>query len=86
MYLTDATILSEEGSREVLEEMARPPKDTPQRRRTFAGARLVAEMWTRQSCGPGNRPPRWREVRRKRKPSPRECAGGAALDVRGSHG
>jgi hypothetical protein len=50
MYLTDATILSEEGSREVLEEMARPPKDTPERRRTFAGARFMAEMWKRQAA------------------------------------
>jgi hypothetical protein len=48
MYLTDATILSEEGSQEVLEEMARPPEDTPERRRTFAGARFVAELWKRQ--------------------------------------
>lgn len=50
MYLTDATILSEEGSREVLEEMALPPEDTPERRRTFAGARFMAEMWKRQAA------------------------------------
>lgn len=36
-----ATILSEEGSREVLEEMARPPEDTPQRRRTFERVRMM---------------------------------------------
>lgn len=51
MYLTDATILSEEGSREVLEEMARPPKDTPQRRRAFALARFATELWKRQEAG-----------------------------------
>ena len=50
MYLTDATILSEEGSLEVLEEMARPPEDTAERRRTFAGARFMAEMWKRQAA------------------------------------
>jgi hypothetical protein len=50
MYLTDATILSEEGSREVLEEMALPPEDTPERRRTFAGARFMAELWKRQAA------------------------------------
>lgn len=48
MHLTDATILSEEGSREVLEEMARPPEDTPQRRRAFALARFATELWRRQ--------------------------------------
>lgn len=36
--------LSPEGSREVLDEMARPPKDTPQRRRTFEGARMMAAL------------------------------------------
>jgi DnaJ-domain-containing protein 1 len=50
MYLTDATILSEEGSREVLEEMARPPEDTPQRRRAFALARFATELWRRQEA------------------------------------
>ena len=50
MYLTDATILSEEGSREVLDEMARPPKDTPERRRTFAGARMMAAYWKKQEA------------------------------------
>ena len=53
MYLTDATILSEEGSQEVLEEMARPPEDTPERRRTFAGARYMAELWKRQAAAAG---------------------------------
>jgi hypothetical protein len=53
MYLTDATILSEEGSQEVLEEMARPPEDTPERRRTFAGARYMAELWKRQAASAG---------------------------------
>lgn len=33
--------LSIEGSREVIEEMSRPPADTPERRRTFE---LVDEM------------------------------------------
>jgi hypothetical protein len=50
MYLTDATILSEEGSREVLEEMAQPPEDTPERRRTFAGARMMAAYWRQQEA------------------------------------
>jgi hypothetical protein len=50
MYLTDATILSEEGSREVLEEMARAPKDTPQRRRAFELARVATELWRRQEA------------------------------------
>jgi hypothetical protein len=36
--------LSLEGSREVLDEMASPPKDTPQRRRTFEGARMMAAL------------------------------------------
>jgi hypothetical protein len=50
MYLTDATILSEEGSREVLEEISRPPEDTPERRRTFAGARMMAAYWRKQEA------------------------------------
>ena len=50
MYLTDATILSEEGSREVLDEMTRPPEDTPQRRRAFALARFATEMWEWQAA------------------------------------
>lgn len=44
-----ATILSEEGSREVLEEMARPPEDTPERRRTFEGVRQIAALRQRQA-------------------------------------
>lgn len=57
MYLTNATIdqelehryrrtppLSLEGSREVLEEMARPPKDTPERRRMFERVRFMAAL------------------------------------------
>jgi hypothetical protein len=50
MYLTDATILSEEGSQEVLDEMARPPEDTPQRRHAFALARFATELWKRQAA------------------------------------
>lgn len=50
MYLTDATILSEEGSREVLEEMVSPPEDTPQRRRAFALARFATKMWEWQDA------------------------------------
>jgi hypothetical protein len=42
--------LSPEGSREVLDEMARPPKDTPQRRRTFEGARMMAALRKRQAA------------------------------------
>lgn len=48
--LPHATILSEEGSREVLEEMARPPADTPERRRTFAMARSMAAYWKAQQA------------------------------------
>ncbi|HEX5723914.1 MAG TPA: hypothetical protein VFX98_00535 [Longimicrobiaceae bacterium] len=40
--------LSDEGSREVLEEMARPPADTPERRATFARGRIMREI--RQRC------------------------------------
>jgi hypothetical protein len=36
--------LSLEGSREVLEEMANPPKDTPQRRRMFELVRFMAAL------------------------------------------
>jgi hypothetical protein len=35
--------LSIEGSREVIEEMSRPPADTPERRRTFELADQMAE-------------------------------------------
>ena len=34
--------LSLEGSREVYEEMANPPKDTPERRRMFERVRFMA--------------------------------------------
>ena len=36
--------LSLEGSREVYEEMARPPEDTPERRATFERADVMAEV------------------------------------------
>jgi len=36
--------LSVEGSREVIEEMKRPPADTPERRRTFERADRMAEV------------------------------------------
>ncbi len=36
--------LSIEGSREVIEEMNRPPEDTPERRRIFQIAREVADV------------------------------------------
>ena len=36
--------LSVEGSREVIEEMSRPPADTPERRRTFELADQMAEV------------------------------------------
>lgn len=36
--------LSLEGSREVYEEMARPPEDTPERRATFERVRAMAAL------------------------------------------
>jgi uncharacterized protein (DUF1778 family) len=36
--------LSEEGSREVLEELQRPPADTPERRATFERARRASSL------------------------------------------
>jgi hypothetical protein len=36
--------LSIEGSREVLEEMSRPPADTPERRRTWDRVRELSEV------------------------------------------
>ena len=36
--------LSIKGSREVLEEMSRPPEDTPERRATLDGAKAMAEL------------------------------------------
>jgi len=43
--------LSDEGSREVEEEMRRPPADTPERRAAFARMREVQELLRR------NKPP-----------------------------
>jgi hypothetical protein len=40
--------LSDEGSREVEEEMSRPPVDTPERRRMFALVRRIAERRKRR--------------------------------------
>jgi hypothetical protein len=40
--------LSAEGSREVLEEMASPPKDTPERRRMFERVRIMRALHKRQ--------------------------------------
>jgi hypothetical protein len=42
--------LSEEGSREVLDEMANPPKDTPERRDTEKLARLAQVLRERQGA------------------------------------
>jgi hypothetical protein len=39
--------LSLRGSREVLEEMARPPKDTPARRKMFERVRAMEELHER---------------------------------------
>ena len=36
--------LSIKGSQEVLDEMSRPPEDTPERRATLDGARELADM------------------------------------------
>jgi hypothetical protein len=36
--------LSREGTREVLEEMANPPEDTPERREMFKRMRFMREM------------------------------------------
>ncbi len=41
--------LSIEGSREVEEEMARPPADTPERRATFARVREIRESLRRRA-------------------------------------
>jgi hypothetical protein len=43
--------LSLEGSREVLDEMARPPKDTPERRRMFERVRFMAALHKRALDG-----------------------------------
>lgn len=55
MTLYDATILSPEGSRELLEELANPPADTPERRATFERMREM-EGVRRRSHGPGAPP------------------------------
>jgi hypothetical protein len=41
--------LSLEGSREVLEEMVNPPKDTPERRRMFERVRLMGVLRERMA-------------------------------------
>ena len=41
MSMRPAPRLSVEGTREILEEMARPPADTPERRATFARVRAL---------------------------------------------
>jgi hypothetical protein len=41
--------LSDEGSREVEEEMRRPPADTPERRATFARVREIRETLKRRA-------------------------------------
>ncbi|HEX8695554.1 MAG TPA: hypothetical protein VF746_24285 [Longimicrobium sp.] len=41
--------LSDEGSREVEEEMSRPPADTPGRRRMFALVEQIAERRKRRA-------------------------------------
>jgi hypothetical protein len=40
--------LSREGTREILEEMANPPKDTPERRRMFERVRLMRALHKEQ--------------------------------------
>ena len=42
-------ILSLEGSREVREEMRRPPEDTPERRKVFEGVRRLREAAARRA-------------------------------------
>jgi hypothetical protein len=41
--------LSDEGSREVEEEMSHPPADTPERRATFARVREIRETLKRRA-------------------------------------
>jgi hypothetical protein len=43
--------LSPEGTREILEEMANPPADTPERRATFERMRFMAEVLKRSNIG-----------------------------------
>ena len=40
--------LSPEGAREILEELANPPADTPERRVTFASARVMSPLVKRE--------------------------------------
>jgi len=42
--LEPSTPWSVEASREIFEEMARPPADTPERRATFERARVMSEV------------------------------------------
>ncbi|HEX8695556.1 MAG TPA: hypothetical protein VF746_24295 [Longimicrobium sp.] len=42
--------LSDEGSREVEEEMRRPPADTPERRATFELVRQITEWRKRRAA------------------------------------
>jgi len=41
--------LSPEGTREILEEMANPPRDTPERRATFERMRRIGEVLERSN-------------------------------------
>lgn len=45
---------SPEGSREVLEEMSRPPEDTPERHATLERARQMAALRRRQAIADGS--------------------------------
>ncbi len=40
--------LSPEGAREILDELANPPADTPERRATFARARAMSPLVKRE--------------------------------------
>lgn len=50
MALRRTPPLSPEGAREVLEEMARPPKDTPERRATEERVRIMEEVSKRSGA------------------------------------
>lgn len=50
MGINQPTILTPEGWREVEEEMARPPADTPERRATFERMRQMAEVHKRSAA------------------------------------
>jgi hypothetical protein len=59
MRLNRVRPLSLEGTREVLEEMSRPPEDTPERRRTLDLAREMEAARARQGMqqkSPANPP------------------------------